>query len=227
MVVVFVVNRALLGLFGVDVVEAHVAVGLVHGFVTALLHLNEVFQSDVQVVDFRPDGFFVGIGCAPRCHLQRHLVFIIVLGEVGTDTHEDGEVLVFERHFFVGGLGVNKHLEVFVLSQVEVSGLVDGATVTVHQVLDGHLQRLLVDAGGLRHADDALLLDAGRDDIRNRLATAVFVDADGRDVEGGLVADVVGLIFAWGLDALRIGAPFPFHEVEGGETQHDRTLEIG
>ena len=67
-IVVFVVNGAFLGLFRVDVVEAYVAVGLVHGLVAPLLHLNKVFQTNVQVVDFGPDGFVVGIGCSPSCH---------------------------------------------------------------------------------------------------------------------------------------------------------------
>ena len=97
MVIVNIVDGAFLDFLGVDVVEPDIAVGLVHGFVASLLHRDEVFQRDVQIVDFRPDKLFVGIGCAPRCDLQGYLVFIVVLGEVGTDTHEDGEVLVFER----------------------------------------------------------------------------------------------------------------------------------
>ena len=67
--------------------------------------------------------------------------------------------------------------------------------------------------------------DAGRDGVRHGLTAAVFVDADRRDVEGGFVADVVRDVFARGLDALRVGAPFALHEVEGGETQHDGTLK--
>ena len=85
MVVVFAVNRAFLHLLGIDVVESHVAVGLVHGLVAALFHLYEVLQSNVQVVDFRPNAFLVGVGCPPWCDLQRHLVFIVVFSEVGTD----------------------------------------------------------------------------------------------------------------------------------------------
>ena len=227
MVVVLVVDRAFLDFLGVDVVEFDVAVGLVHGLVASLFYFNKVFQSNVQIVDFWPDAFLVGVRRAPWSHLQRHLVFVVVLGEVGTDTHEDGEVLVVERRVLVGGLGVDEHLQVFVLPQVEIGGLVDGASVAVNKVLYGHLQRLLVDAQGLGHANDAFLLDARRDDVGDGLATAVLVDADGRDVEGGLVVDVVGLVFTRSLDALRIGAPLAFDEVEGGETQHDGTLKFG
>ena len=227
MVVVFAVHSAFLHLFGIDVVEAHVAIGLVHGFITALFHLNEVFQTDVQVVDFRPNGIFVGGRCPPWGHLHRHFVFVVVFGEVGTDTHEDGEVLVLQRTVLMGGFGVDKHLEVFVLSQVEVGSFVDGATVAIGEVLHGHLQRLLVDAGGLHRSDHHFLLDARRDDVGHRLASAVFVDADGRNVESGRVADVVRLVFARSLNALRIGTPFTFDEVEGGKTQHDGALEFG
>ena len=127
----------------------------------------------------------------------------------------------------MGRLGVDEHLQVFVLSQVEVGGLVDGATIAVDEVLHGHLKCLLVDADGLCHSDDTFLLNAGRGDIRHGNAAVVLVNADGRDIKSGLVADIVGFILARGLDALRIGAPFAFYEVEGGETQHDRTLEFG
>ena len=140
MVVVLVVDGAFFHLFGIDVVEPHIAVGLVHGFVASGLHFHEVFQKDVYVVDFRPDAFLVVVGGSPRGHFRRHLVFVVVFGEVGADAHEDGEVLVFERAVFVGGFGMDEHLEVFVLSQVEVGGLVDGASVAVNEVLDGHLQ---------------------------------------------------------------------------------------
>ena len=167
------------------------------------------------------------VGRSPSRHLHGHFVFVVVLGEVGTDTHEHGQVLVVERLVVVGGFGVDEHLQVFVLPQVEVGGFVDGPTIAIDEVLDGHLQRLLIDTGGLRHADHTFLLDAGRDDVRHRVAAAVLVDADGRDVEGRIVVDVVGFIFARGLDALRVGAPFAFHEVEGGETQHDGFLEVG
>ena len=110
MVVVFAINGAFLHFLGIDVVETHIAVGLVHGFVASLFHFNEVFQTDVQVVDFRPDAFFVSVRCAPWSHFQGHFVLVVVFGEVGTDAHEDGEVLVVERTVFVGSLGVDKHL---------------------------------------------------------------------------------------------------------------------
>ena len=86
---------------------------------------------------------------------------------------------------------------------------------------------MLVDAGHLRRTNHSLLEDARRDDVWDRFAAAVFVDADGRDVEGGVVADVVGFIFSRRLDALCVGAPFALHEVKGGETQHDGAFEVG
>ena len=227
MVVVFVVDGALLGFLGINVVETHVAVGLVHGFVASLLHGDEVFQTDIDAVDLRPDGLVVCVWRAPWGDLHGYLIFVVVVSEVGTDTHEHGKVLVFKRIILISGFRVDEHLQVFVGPQVEVGSFVDGASVTVHEVLDGHLKGLLVDAGGLCHADDAFLYDAGRDDIRHGHAAAVLVDADCRDVEGGFVGDVVGLIFARGLDALSIGAPFAFHEVEGGETEDDWLLEFG
>ena len=225
MVVVLVVDSAFSHLFGIDVIEPDIAVGLVHGFVAPLFHFHKVFQSDVQVVDFRPDGLHIGACRSPWGHLQRYFIFIVVFGEVGTDTHEDAKVLVVERAVLLGCFGVDEHFEVFVLTQVEVGGLVDGPAVTVNEVLHGHLQRLLIDAGGLGHADNPFLLDAGRDDVGHGLAMVVFVDADRRNVKSGFVADVVWFVFAGGLDALRIGAPFALHKVEGGETQHDGTLE--
>ena len=116
MVVVAIVDGVFLDHFlGVDVVEPDVAVGHVHGFVASLFHRDEIFQRDVQIVDFRPDELFVGIGRAPWCDLQRYLVFVVVLCEVGTDAQEDSEVLVFERAVLQGGLGVDEHLQVFVL----------------------------------------------------------------------------------------------------------------
>ena len=120
---------------------------------------------------------------------------------------------------------MDKHLEVFVLPEVEVGGLVDGASVAVTEVLHRDLQRLFVDAGGLRHSDGPFLLDAGRDDIRHGLALAVLVDADGRDVHLGFVGRVVRLVFAWSLDVLRVGSPFAFHKVKRGEAQHDGALK--
>ena len=110
MIVVFVVDGAFPYFFGINVVELDAAIGLVHGFITALFYLDEVFQTDVQVVDFWPNGIFVGVGCTPRGHFQRHFIFVVVLGEVGTDTHEYGQVLVFKRAVFVGGFGVDEHL---------------------------------------------------------------------------------------------------------------------
>ena len=89
------------------------------------------------------------------------------------------------------------------------------------------MQCLLVDAGGLRHSNDTFLLDARWNDVRHGLTAAVLIDTDSRDVEGGLVADVVGLIFARSLNALRVGAPFAFHKVEGGKTQNDGLLKLG
>ena len=74
---------------------------------------------------------------------------------------------------------MDEHLDVFVLSEVEVGGLVDGASVAVHEVLHGNLQRLLVDAGGLHRADHDFLLDARGDDVWHRLTAAVLIDTDG------------------------------------------------
>ena len=122
---------------------------------------------------------------------------------------------------------MDKHFKVFVLSQVEVGCLVDGASVAVDEVLDGHLQRLLIDTGGLHSSNHQFLLDARRDDVRHGFAAAVLVDADCRNIEGGRVAVVVGLVFARSLDALGVGAPFAFHEIQGGETQHNGFAESG
>ena len=138
-VILLAFHLAFQHLLGIDVIESHVAVGYSHGLVAALLDFNEVFQSDVEVVDFGPDSLFVGVWCTPCRHLQGHLVFIIVFSEVGTDTHKDGEILVFQGVFFVGSLGVDEHLQVFVLPQVEAGGLIDGASVTIDEVLDSHL----------------------------------------------------------------------------------------
>ena len=77
--------------------------------------------------------------------LKRNLVLVVVVFIVATHTHEHGQLVVLKscsiRHQMVG---MHKHLHVFILAQIEVYVTINGLRLTMLQILNNHIQCLLI-----------------------------------------------------------------------------------
>ena len=79
---------------------AHAFISGPFGFVTGYLRVRECAEREVEHVFCRPDGLAVNGGVvvihARCCQVQRYLVFVVVVPQVGTETDETAQVSVFQ-----------------------------------------------------------------------------------------------------------------------------------
>ena len=145
------------GLVGVVVAIERGIAGGAHGacHVAGLLHLGKDAEVDVEHVLSRPYGTTVVyiiliIVAAVGRQLQGDDILVVVVLVVATHADEHRQLVVLE----VGGIvdevvGMDEHLEVLILAQVEDGIAVDGLRLASRQVLHHHVQGLLVGLGEL------------------------------------------------------------------------------
>ena len=174
MVVVRVILRVLL-----SVSHAGNAVSL--SLVAVLLEVGEYREREVYVVAFRPydcpvGRVFILAVQSVRSERQRHLVLVVILAQVATETYEARQVGVVQIGDIVDKLlGMHKHLKALVLAHIEPRLLIDSSRVVWREVGDAHLQRLLVLLTHLSLARVALTLDARRQDIIDRSLVGILL----------------------------------------------------
>ena len=116
-------------------------------------------------------------------------------------------------------VGVNKHLQTLILSQVQVLVLIDRLRLVLREVLHRKAQRLLVALCKLRLVGVGHSGDAWRQHISHRLTVCVFLYVDGTHLQHARLGSCRSH------EVLLILSPLATHQVERAETQHDRLLE--
>ena len=125
------------------------------GLVAGFLHPGKDAEVDVEHVLQGPYGttvvyiIFIIVAAVGR-QLQGDDILVVVVLVVATHADKDGQLVVLQ----VGGIvdevvGMDEHLEVLILAQVEDSIAVDGLRLASRQVLHHHVQSLLVGLGEL------------------------------------------------------------------------------
>ena len=195
--------------------------------VACLFHFGEHREVDVQHILFRPYGaaLFGGISVvASGCRqLQGNFVFVEVVLVVRAEPDEDTGLIVFRFGYILGQrVGMDEHLEVFVLAHVQVGVLVHGAGVSRSQVTYRQREGLFVVFGQLALCRIHYAADARRQYVVHRCLVVVFFDVDSRYFH----ASVRGGHFA-GIKSLFVGTPFGFHQIQCGETKDDGLFETG
>ena len=112
--------------------------------------------------------------------MQRDLVFVVVIAQVGTETDEAGEVAVLQVGIdALQFLGMDEHLQVLVLPHVVARVLVHRPCVMRTEVCYAEDHRLLVLRDELRLTGVGLTAHTRRQHIVDRRAGAVFLYVDG------------------------------------------------
>ena len=112
-----------------------------------------------------------------------------------------------------------EHLQVVVLSEVQVGVLVYGLRLVLREVLHDEAQRLLVLLGELWLVGVAHACDARRQDVGHWLSLGVLLYVDGAHLERSRLGSGAGL------QVLLILSPGAAHQVERAETQDDVLVE--
>ena len=157
---------------------------------------------------------------------EGQFVFVIIFLVVATDADKNVEVVVVED-FARLLLGVDKHLHLFVLTEVEDGGFVSGNSLTIRQIGNVQSHRLFVLLHDLIGHIIALALNAGGQDVIDGSLAAVFFEADVCNVEDALIVLHVGNKFARRGHCSGIFAPIAAHEVHLGKTQDNVFFGVG
>ena len=157
-----------IGMVGVIVGIQHREAGRSHGacLVAGFLQTGEDAQIDIEHIGQRPYGTTVVhiifiIVVAVGSQLQGYHVLIVVVGVVATQTNEDGQLVILQRGDVVYQMvGMYKHLDMLILTQVECRIAIHRLGLALRQVLDHHGQRLFVGfgelwLGGVGHSGNA------------------------------------------------------------------------
>ena len=113
-----------------------------------MLQVGEDAEVDVEHVLFGPYGFTslcgVGVIMPGRSECQRNLIFIIVALVVATHADEETHLIVLQFSVIFHRIGMNKHLQMLVVTEVHVHGFIDGTCISCGKVLHGQCQCLLI-----------------------------------------------------------------------------------
>ena len=207
---------------------AYALVACAFGLVPGGLGVREHLERKIEHVLLWPYRFTVGGGVVviqPRCgQMQRDLIFIVVIAQVGTETDEAGEVAVLQ--FGINALqflGMDEHLQVLVLPHVVARVLVHRPCVMRTEVRYAEDHRLLVLGDKLRLTGVGLTAYTRRQHIVDRRAGAVFLYVDGLHIDGCAGVDCRS-------DRCQVACvhtPVATDEVQRGETQVGLFLETG
>ena len=204
-------------------VEGGHSLGL--GAISSFFQRGEDAERHVEHIFLGPDGATVvgriAVVVAFGREREGNFVFVIVRFVVATEAHEHGQLVVAEhRRVLLEGIGVDEHLDAFVLPQVEHRVAIDGLRLVVAEVGDGHCECLLVvfDELGLRGVGVAA--DSRRQHVVHRRFIVVFLDVHCADGHFSALRSRV-------VEVLLIDAPLAAHEVERSEAHNDGMLEFG
>ena len=220
---------------GVVLIELRVDAGLRYlGIGIALdvalaLELGELGKVDVEHVVLGPHGLAAAGGVAVVVALwgdgEGDLVLVVVALVVGAEAHEDGHLAILD----LGGglhevLGVDIHLHVLVLAQVEVGLVVHGTRLIGFEAgnLQTHGLLVVLTELGLRGVEHTR--DAGRHSVVDGLAVAILLDVDRGHHH---VAAHLGSLVEGRVDGLVVAAPSAADKLHGGEAHDDGLAEAG
>ena len=191
-----------------------------------MLGIGEEVEVDVNHVFFRPYCHTalrsVGVVSAFWRELQWHLIFVVVALVVASQSDECAHLVVLYALVAFECVGMDEHLQVLVLAEVEVHGLVHTASIARRKVFDNDGERLLILLSDLRLAWVGDTTDAWRQYIVHRSLVVVLFDVYSCSAHCSRNA----WLFAceeW----LCVVAPFAAHQVEAGKTQYDWLFEVG
>ena len=142
---------------GVIVGVEHVITACPHrtSFVARFFQTGKDGEVDIQHIIFRPYGTTVVqvvlvIVVAVGSQFQGDDVLVIVAAVVATHTHEQSQLVVAQLVVADQVVGVYEHLHALIESQVEGSVAIDSLRLPGREVLNHHVQSLLVGFGQLR-----------------------------------------------------------------------------
>ena len=206
-----------------DVVRSHAQRLLL---VALGLDVGEDRKVDVHHVVFGPYGLTVGqaVGVVPfgRGHFQRHFVFIVIVLVVRTEADEYARLVVLERSVAGERVGVGKHLQVAILSEVQAGVLVNGSCIARREVLHGDVEGLLVVFTQLAAVAVDVARNARRQHVVHRCLVVVLFQAYGRHFQCA-----AGILRGVAVERHFVTAPFAAYQLERTEAQNDRLFKVG
>ena len=193
---------------------------LAAGLVALVLHAGEHAEVYVKHVLSGPYSLTtlsgVGVVVACRRKFERNLVLVVVALVVATHTQEDAHLVVLQLVVSFEGVGVDKHLQMLVVAQVERHGLIDGTRIAWSKILDGERERLLVFLCELRLLRVGHTADARWQDVVDRAFVVILLDVDRSCAQRTAHARLVA-----GEERLSIVSPLAAYEVQAGKAQDD------
>ena len=190
--------------------------------ITLLLEIGKDAESHIKHILLRPNQLAVGrhitVVIAARSRKgERNLIFIIVILIVTTQTDEDSQLPILQIcGILLQGIGMGKHLNTLILTEVESSILVYRLGFSTGQIPDNKTQSLLVGFYQLWLTRILLTTDARRQDIIDRSLLGIFLKIHGTSLQGSTRSSTQLLI---------ISTPFTTYQVERSKAQNDRLLE--
>ena len=190
--------------------------------ITLLLEIGKDAESHIKHILFRPNQFTVGrhitVVIAARSRKgERNLIFIIVILIVATQTDEDCQLPILQIcGILLQGIGMGKHLDTLILTEVEGSILVYRLSLSTGQVPDNKTQSLLVGFNQLWLARILFTADAWRQYVIDRSLLSIFLQIHGTSLQGSTRSCTQLLI---------ISTPFATYQIERTKAQNDRLLE--
>jgi len=155
---------------------------------------------------------------------QRNFILIIVILIIRPQTDENRQVTVGKViDIELRSLSMRKQLQAFILTQVVVRILIDGACIHRCQICYFQRKRLFVLLAYLRLARVQYASNTRRQDVVDRIAIAVFFYIDSRNFQCTFDSRRhfrVGQV-------LLIATPFTANQLQRTETQHDGFPESG
>ena len=190
--------------------------------ITLLLEIGKDAESHIQHILLRPNqpaiGRHITVVIAARSRKgERNLIFIIVILIVTTQTDEDSQLPILQvGSILLQGIGMGKHLDTLILTEVESSILVYRLGFSTGQIPDNKAQSLLVGFNQLWLTRILLTTDAWRQDVIDRSLLGIFLKIHGTSLQGSTRSSTQLLI---------ISTPFTTYQVERTKAQNDRLLE--
>ena len=194
--------------------------------ISVLFHLYELFEVYVQFIVRRPYCFTIACSDVPWGEGQRHFIFIIVIREVCSKPYEQRKVAFLVIVELVHFLGMDKHLQAFVLSHVEIGCLIYGSCISVSEFPNFQTLSLFVHVRYGGCTNQFFLLYSGRNNVWNRTSHSVFLIVHRSNGKGGILALSSARINSGGKKIVCIFSPLSAYEFKGSESQNDRFLKV-
>ena len=193
--------------------------------VAFMLDVGQCLEVDINHVLYRPNSLTAlsGVGVVSTFwrDSQWHFVFVVIALVIRTQTEECAHLEVFQTLIAFESIGVDEHLQMLVLAEVEVHGLIYTTCIARREVLNDNGERLLVFLSDLRLAWVCHTTDAWRQHVVDWSLVVVLLNIHSSCVDSSR--------HTWLLSReewLCVVAPFTTHEVEAGKAHDDWLLEI-